>query len=138
MTYAKLRTATLNIRAGAPFVGTNPDSSFPSPEGLVPGAGSLLALIATASDVSPTIIGKPQRGMFDSALETLGTLPEETLMIGDRINTDISGAKAIGIQTALVMTGVETEDSLQASDVKPDMVFAGLPELVAALQSVRA
>lgn len=138
LTYAKMRTATLNIRAGAPFVGTNPDTSFPSPEGLVPGTGSLLALIATASDVSPTIIGKPERGMFDSALETLGTLPEETLMIGDRINTDIAGAKAIGIQTALVMTGVETEDSLQASDVKPDRVFAGLPELVAALQSAQA
>jgi ribonucleotide monophosphatase NagD (HAD superfamily) len=59
-------------------------------------------------------------------------------MIGDRINTDIAGAKAIGIQTALVMTGVETEDSLQASDVKPDRVFAGLPELVAALQSAQA
>lgn len=137
LTYSKMRTATLNIRAGAPFVGTNPDVSFPSPAGLVPGAGSILALIEAASDVSPTIIGKPERGMFESALRTLGTTPEETLMIGDRIGTDIQGAQALGIKTALVMTGVETEDSLKVSDIQPDVVFAGLPELVSALREAK-
>jgi 4-nitrophenyl phosphatase len=130
LTYNKMRTATLHIRAGADFVGTNPDSSFPSPAGLVPGAGSILALIESASDVSPRIIGKPERGMFDSALRTLGTDPAETLMIGDRIGTDIIGAQALGIQTALVLTGVETEASVAASDVQPTIVLAGLPELI--------
>lgn len=134
LTYSKMRAATLNIRAGADFVGTNPDSSFPSPAGLVPGAGSILALIESASDVSPIVIGKPQRGMFDSALRTLGTDPSETLMIGDRIGTDIQGAQALGIQTALVMTGVETEDSIQKSDIQPTYIFAGLPELIDALK----
>lgn len=134
LSYDKLKTATLLIRAGARFIGTNPDSSFPSPEGLVPGAGSILALIEAASGCAPTIIGKPERGMFEAALRRLGTLPEQTLMIGDRIGTDIAGAQALGIKTALVLTGVEDEASLRASAVQPDAVYAGLPELVAALR----
>ena len=133
LTYDKARTATLLIRAGARFIGTNPDPSFPAPEGLVPGAGSIIALIESASGQSPTIIGKPKRGMFDAALRQLDARPEETLMIGDRIGTDISGAQAVGIKTALVMTGVETEASLRESEVQPDLVFAGWPELTEAL-----
>lgn len=136
LTYGKLRTATLLIRGGADFIGTNPDSSFPSPEGLVPGAGSILALLESATGRAPTIIGKPMRGMFEATLGVLGTQPQETLMIGDRINTDIAGAKALGMQTALVLTGVESPDSLAASDIQPDDVYAGLPELVAALAQV--
>ncbi len=134
LTYNKMRIATLQIRKGVPFIGTNPDSSFPSPDGLVPGAGSILALLESASEVSPTIIGKPARAMFESALQTLGTAPSETLMIGDRIGTDIQGAQAVGIQTALVMTGVETTDSIANSEIQPDFVFAGLPELIEALR----
>ncbi len=133
LTYSKLRTATLLIRGGADFIGTNPDSSFPAPEGLVPGAGSILALLETAAGQAPTIIGKPERGMFEAALAQLGSRPEETLMIGDRIGTDIAGAQALGIKTALVLTGVETETSLRASAVQPDAVFPGLPELIATL-----
>jgi len=134
LTYNKMRTATLHIRKGAAFVGTNPDSSFPSPAGLVPGAGSILALLESASEVAPTIIGKPARAMFESALQTLGTDPSETLMIGDRIGTDIQGAQAVGIQTALVLTGVETPDSITKSEIQPDVIFAGLPELIDALR----
>ena len=133
LTYEKARKATLLVRAGARFIGTNPDPSFPAPEGLVPGAGSIIALIEAASSQQATIIGKPERGMFDAALSQLGTRPEETLMIGDRIGTDIAGAKALGINTALVMTGVETAESLQESDVQPDLVYAGLPQLTEAL-----
>ena len=132
-TYEKARAATLLIRAGARFIGTNPDSSFPTPEGLAPGAGSLLRMIATATGVEPTVIGKPGRGMFDAALNQLGSRPQTTLMVGDRINTDIMGAQALGIKTALVMTGVETDKSLQSSEVQPDAVFRGLPELLEAL-----
>lgn len=133
LTYEKARTATLLIRSGARFIGTNPDPSFPSPAGLVPGAGSIIALIEAASGQSPTIIGKPERAMFDAALRQLGAPPAETLMIGDRISTDIAGAQALGMKTALVMTGVETEASLQQSKVRPDLVFAGLPALMEAL-----
>ena len=96
LTYDKLKTATLLIRGGARFIGTNPDSSFPSPEGLVPGAGSILALIESASGCAPTIIGKPERGMFEAALRQAGAQAAEALMIGDRIGTDIIGAQALG------------------------------------------
>ena len=134
LTYNRVKTATLLIRQGARFIGTNPDSSFPSPEGLVPGAGSILALIESAAGQKPMIIGKPERGMFEAALRQLGASAEETLMIGDRIGTDIAGAGALGIKTALVLTGVETEASLRDSDIQPDAVFAGLPELIEALR----
>ncbi len=134
LTYSKMRTATLQIRRGASFIGTNPDSSFPSPAGLAPGAGSILALLEAAADTAPIIIGKPERSMFESALRQLGAQPAETLMIGDRIGTDIQGAQAVGMRTALVMTGVETESSLKASAIQPDCVFEGLPALLAALQ----
>lgn len=136
LSYDKVKRATLLIRGGARFIGTNPDPSFPSPEGLVPGAGSILALIESASGCAPTIIGKPERGMFEAALRQAGAKPAETLMIGDRIGTDIIGAQAIGIKTALVLTGVETEASLRASETQPDLVFAGLPELIAALGGI--
>lgn len=137
LTYNKLRTANLLIRAGATFIGTNPDVSFPSPAGLLPGAGSIVELLRVASDVEPTIIGKPQPAMFESALRTLGVKAEETLMIGDRIGTDIEGAQAVGIRTALVLTGVETEKSLAQSPIQPDMVFAGLPALLSAWEQAR-
>ncbi len=135
LTYEKLRKAALLIRGGAVFIGTNPDSSFPSPDGLVPGAGSILALLEAATGQQPIVIGKPSPGMFEASLRQLQAQPAETLMIGDRIGTDIAGAKALGIKTALVMTGVEDEASLSASETKPDCVFAGLPELVTALKS---
>ena len=135
LTYEKVRKATLLIRGGAGFIGTNPDSSFPTPEGLVPGAGSILALIEAATGQPPKIIGKPASGMFEAALRQLSTGPENTLMIGDRIGTDIEGAQALGIKTALVMTGVEDEASSAASEIKPDYVFDGLPDLIEALKS---
>ncbi|MDE2818347.1 MAG: HAD-IIA family hydrolase [Chloroflexota bacterium] len=135
LTYQKARKATLLIRGGAGFIGTNPDSSFPAPEGLVPGAGSILALIEAASGQPPIIIGKPERGMFEAALGQLDADPKETLMIGDRIGTDIQGARALGIKTALVMTGVEDETSLAESPTKPDFVFEGLPDLIQALKN---
>ncbi len=109
MTYQKLSRATLHIRAGAPFYGTNPDKTFPTPQGLVPGAGSILAAIEAATDVKPIIIGKPQPAMMYMALEKLGTLPEETLVVGDRLETDIAAGQAAGCKTALVLSGVSTK-----------------------------
>lgn len=137
MTYNRMRNAALQIRAGARFIGTNPDASFPSPSGLVPGAGSFLALLQTATDVKPLVIGKPEAAMFESALRMLGTQPHETLMLGDRIGTDITGAQAMGIRTALLLTGVETQETLANSPIQPDMVFDGLPELLAAWKPIK-
>nr|MBA3947876.1 HAD-IIA family hydrolase [Herpetosiphonaceae bacterium] len=89
LTYAKLRTACLAIRAGAQFIGTNPDKTFPAEEGIVPGCGALLAALEAATDVQPMVIGKPERAMFDTALHLLHAQATTTLMVGDRIDTDI-------------------------------------------------
>jgi 4-nitrophenyl phosphatase len=134
LTYEKLRMATLYIRNGAAFVGTNPDKTFPSPDGLVPGAGSIIAAIEAATDQTPTVIGKPERHMFDAALKTLGSSPDQTLMIGDRLGTDIVGAKRVGMKTALLFTGVSTPEDLSAADndVWSDVAYEGLPELIKA------
>lgn len=132
VTYAKLKRAALAIRAGARFVGTNPDVTLPTPEGLVPGAGSLIALVRAATDVEPTVIGKPAPEMMRAAIEILRADSARTLTIGDRLDTDIAGAAAAGLASALVLTGVTTTDLLDRSPLKPDAVFAGLPELAAA------
>ncbi|MFO7323441.1 MAG: HAD-IIA family hydrolase [Chloroflexota bacterium] len=134
LTYERIKRAALLIRAGAEFIGTNDDATFPSTEGLIPGAGSLLAALKTATGRAPKVMGKPGLAMFETALGVLGTDPEDTLMIGDRLNTDIAGARAAGLKTALVLTGVTTRDELLVSPTQPDGVFENLVELLAAWQ----
>ena len=132
VTYAKLRTACLAIRAGARFIGTNPDTTYPTEQGIVPGAGSLLALLRAATDVEPFVIGKPAPTMLLAAASLLGVEPARTLVVGDRLDTDIAGARAALMDSVLVMTGVETPASVVASPIQPNLVCAGLPELLEA------
>jgi 4-nitrophenyl phosphatase len=132
LNYDKLKRASLLIRGGAVFIGTNDDATFPMPEGLAPGAGSILALLRTSSGCEPLLMGKPNPPMFEAALRLLGTKPERTLMIGDRLDTDIAGAKRAGMRTALVLTGVSNQADVEDAADAPDAVFAGLPELLAA------
>ncbi len=129
LTYEKLKIATLRIRAGADFIGTNGDRTFPIPEGLVPGNGSLLAAIQTATDVAPTVIGKPETIMFEVALQRLGTTPAQTLMVGDRVETDIWGAKRAGLVSALMLTGVTPDGQVEDVNFQADGVFDSLLEL---------
>ncbi len=131
VTYHKLSTATRAIRAGAGFIGTNPDRTLPTERGLEPGTGALLAAIEAATDVQPRIIGKPEPGVFNTALKRLGTKPEETAMLGDRLETDIAGGAAAGLRTILVLTGAATRDDLANAHVQPDLVFDDLEQLQA-------
>ena len=135
LTYDKIRIAAARIRAGADFIGTNPDRTFPMPEGLIPGAGTVLAAIEAATDVRPLVIGKPEPPMFAVAADRLGATPDTTLMIGDRLDTDILGAQRAGLRTALVLTGITTADEARTSDIQADAVFEGLPDLHAAWQA---
>ncbi|HVO72367.1 MAG TPA: HAD-IIA family hydrolase [Aggregatilineaceae bacterium] len=132
LTYEKLKIATLRIRAGAHFIGTNGDLTFPLPEGLVPGNGSILAALQAATGTAPLVIGKPEKAMFEVALQRLGTTSEQTLMIGDRLETDIAGARRAGLSTALVLTGTTTAEQAEASDIHADGVFESLPDLCSA------
>lgn len=132
VTYRQLRTACLLIRAGARFVGTNPDKTFPAEDGIVPGCGSLLALLETATEVQPFVVGKPGPTMMEVAIAMLGADPTTTLTVGDRLDTDIAGAHAAGLASALVLTGVTTTAELETSPIQPDLVFHDLPELLQA------
>jgi len=129
ITYEKLRIASLFIRSGVPFIGTNADNSFPTPEGLIPGAGSLIAALEAASDTKAEIIGKPQPVMFYQALNYLKCAPEDVLVVGDRLETDIAGGQAAGCKTALVLSGVSTREMGEAWKPAPDLILPDLTQL---------
>jgi 4-nitrophenyl phosphatase len=103
-----LRRATVALHRGARFIGTNDDATFPSAEGLWPGNGAILAALATASGRQPEIAGKPHPPLYEAAAALLP--PGPLLMVGDRIETDIHGAAALGWDTALVLTGVTSRE----------------------------
>ena len=130
--YPRLAEATLQIRAGAQFIGTNPDKTFPSERGIVPGAGSLLAFLEAATGVTPTIIGKPETAMMEQALERLGAAPPAAAVLGDRLETDILAGQRAGMTTLLVLTGVTTQQMLAESEIRPDLVFDDVAHLHAA------
>lgn len=129
LTYEELARVALAIRNGARFIGTNSDPSYPSERGLLPGAGSILALLATATGVQPTVIGKPNSGMYDQAIRRLGAKPEEVMMVGDRYDTDISGALEMGLVSTGILTGVSSRHDFERASKPPHLVVADLPEL---------
>ena len=129
VTYQQLKQAALLIRAGAKFIGTNSDRTFPTPEGIVPGNGSLLALIETATDVKPIVMGKPEPVLYEMALKRLNAVPDQTLVLGDRLETDILGAVRLHLKSALVLSGITTRAELAASDYQPDWVFDDIADL---------
>ena len=130
LTYDKLKTATLLIRSGVPFIGTNPDRTFPTPLGLVPGAGAILAAIEAATSTSPIIVGKPEPAMYQIALQRLKILPQNALVVGDRPETDIAGAQLLGCHTALMLSGVTDIDQAKAWHPAPDIIIKDLESLI--------
>ncbi len=130
VSYEKLSRATVLIRGGAEFVGTNPDRTFPTPTGLVPGAGSILAAIQAATDVAPVIAGKPSPRMYEIALKRMDVPPAQTLVVGDRLETDIAGAQALGCLSGVVLSGVSTLEQVQAWDPAPDWIAGDLTALI--------
>lgn len=130
ITFEKLKYATLLIRQGLPFYGTNPDRSFPTPYGLIPGSGAILAALQAATDVSPIIAGKPSPELYNLALEILQLEAQDTLAVGDRLETDVLGGWRAGCRTGLVLSGVATLADLESWEPKPDFVAGSLSELV--------
>ncbi len=133
-TYRKMATAATLIRKGARFIGTNPDLTLPTPSGPLPGAGAVLAAISAACGIEPTIVGKPEPLMFQQALAWLGTDPERTAVVGDRLETDILGGKNAGVRTILVLSGVTSKELLAESPIRPDWVFDDIGALSTALE----
>jgi 4-nitrophenyl phosphatase len=130
--FAKMSEAALLVRRGVPFFATNPDKTFPTPRGEIPGAGAWISVIVTATGVEPIYAGKPLPFLMEMALERLGTKCEETLVVGDRLETDIAAGQAVGCPTAMVLSGVSTRAQAEAWLPRPDFIVEDLETLVRA------
>lgn len=127
--YDKMRIAADAVRAGALFIATNDDPTFPTPTGLVPGAGAVIAGINVAAGARPTVAGKPHLPMMRAAARRLHGA-SSIAAVGDQPATDLAGARAMGWKTILVLSGVTTRDAAQELIPAPDVVVADLAELV--------
>ncbi|WP_066372056.1 TIGR01457 family HAD-type hydrolase [Neobacillus fumarioli] len=126
--YEKLAIACLAVRNGATFISTNGDIALPTERGLLPGNGSLTAVIAVSTQTKPIFIGKPEAIIVEQALNVLGTAKEETLMVGDNYYTDILAGLNAGMDTLLVHTGVTTKELLAGYDRQPTYVVDTLDQ----------
>ena len=130
LTYEKLRQGNKLVRSGAALIATNPDTAIPAADGLEPGAGAILAAMEAASGVKAAIAGKPNPQVYRLAMKRMGLSPQETLVIGDRLETDIAGAQSLGCHTALVLSGVTSKENAQAWFPSPDLVALDLAEIL--------
>jgi len=128
--FQKVAEAALLVRAGIPFYTTNTDRTFPTPRGEIPGSGAWLSVVTTATGVEPIAAGKPFPYMMELALERLGTKKEETLIVGDRLETDIAAGQAVGCPTAVVLSGVSTKEQAEVWRPKVDVIADDLVTLV--------
>ena len=119
------------VRAGAPYIATHPDLNCPTETGFIPDVGSFIALIEASTGRRPdAIIGKPYAGIVEEALLRTGLRREEMAMVGDRLYTDVATGVRHGMKGILVLSGEATLEDLAASDVKPDLVFTRLSEMI--------
>jgi HAD superfamily hydrolase (TIGR01450 family) len=139
LTYDRLARGLRAVLAGAAFIAVNRDPRLPVEDGFEPGTGALVTALEYASGRQAEIVGKPAPGIALEALRELETPPSDALMVGDGVELDIVAASAAGIASALVLTGLTTAEEAQAAagDRRPTMVFAGLPELLAAAKGAR-
>ena len=128
--FEKVSEATLLVRAGLPFYATNTDRTFPTPRGEIPGAGAWLSVITYATGIEPIVAGKPMPFMMELSLEILSTTKEETLIVGDRLETDIAAGQAVGCPTAAVLSGVSSKEQVDAWMPSPTIIAENLSELV--------
>lgn len=129
LTYQKLNSTAGLVRAGLPFYGTNPDVTYPTPDGLEPGAGACIAAVESSSGVKAIMAGKPNPFLFITAMQRMNATPENTLVIGDRYETDIIGGSRAGCKTALVLSGISTKSDIDNWNPKPDLVLTNIIDL---------
>ena len=128
VTYHKFELATLAIKRGAKFIGTNADTNLPNERGLVPGAGSVIALVECSTQQKATYIGKPETIIMEKALERLSLPKDEVVMVGDNYMTDIKAGINFGIDTMLVYTGVSTRELVRKQEIAPTIELGSLDE----------
>jgi len=128
ITYEKLARACIEVRNGAKFIATNSDRVFPTERGLVPGNGSFVAMVESATNVNALYIGKPQGHMLEAIMNKHGFSKDEMVMIGDNYTTDILAGINFGIDTVHVNTGVTPTDQVKAESAGPTFYFDSLRE----------
>lgn len=128
--YARLKHASLLVQRGARLLATNADASYPAADGLWPGAGALLSVITTTTGADAAVAGKPRRALFEAAARASATRGPY-LVVGDRLETDVAGAAAMGWDSALVMTGVARGADLLRSPWRPDYLVGSVDGLLA-------
>jgi len=133
--FERITQAIRLILAGARFIATNPDTVGPTPDGPLPATGSVAALISRASGVDPYYVGKPNPLMMRSALNAIEAHSEHTVMVGDRMDTDVVAGLEAGLHTILVLTGVSTRESAERFPYRPSAIVDSIAELTTHLQA---
>lgn len=134
--YQKLNIAFQAIKRGAHFVATNPDRTCPVEDGEIPDCAAMIGAIegATGKKVE-TIVGKPSEITIQIAVETMNLKPQDCLLVGDRLETDIAMGKRAGMATALVLTGVTKKETLLHSPWQPDFIWESIAEILKYLKN---
>ena len=138
LTYQKVENACRLLARGADFLATNPDWACPTLFGFVPDCGAICELISRGAGRKPAFIGKPDPTMIRLALEQTGYAPEETLMAGDRLYTDIACGVNAGVDTVLVLTGEATAEDAAVSDTPPTLICRDMADLLERLREARS
>ena len=128
--FEAITTAIRLIEAGARFIATNPDPTGPSPAGSIPATGSVAALITRATGVQPYFVGKPNALMMRSALNRIDAHSENTVMVGDRMDTDIISGLEAGLRTILVLTGSTRPEAVDRFPYRPTHIHDSVADLV--------
>ena len=128
--FEAITTAIRLVERGARFIATNPDATGPSRDGLLPATGSVAALITRATGKDPYYVGKPNPLMMRSALRRIGAHSQSTVMIGDRMDTDVVSGLEAGMRTILVTTGISTRNSVEQYPYRPTAVIDSVADLV--------
>jgi HAD superfamily hydrolase (TIGR01450 family) len=128
--YGRLNAAYQALRRGARLIGTNDDTTYPTPDGPIPGGGALLAAVAAAAGMEPEVAGKPYQPMADAVRARIGGAADDGMVVGDRPDTDGLMAQRLGLPFALVFTGVTAEEDLPVQPA-PAKTAADLATLVA-------
>ena len=129
--YGKLCRVCDLIRTGKPYIATHPDFNCPTEHGFIPDLGAFMALIhASTGRWADVVIGKPNRGIVDEALARTGFALHEMAMVGDRLYTDVATGVNHGMTGILVLSGEAKRSDVDTSDVKPDLVFGRLSDII--------
>jgi NagD protein len=128
--FETITNAIRMVADGARFICTNPDTTGPSKDGILPAAGAVAAMITAATHREPYIVGKPNPMMFRSAMNKIEAHSESTAMIGDRMDTDIVAGIEAGLHTVLVMTGLTEPSDIEKYPFRPDQVVDSVADLI--------